>query len=116
MSTTFEIKINAIRTNDIGELKNVIKRVEFTIKGTNAGQSFELPQSVDLSDPQTESFVPLSELVQSDVIEWVNQNFSHMDAVKAHIQLVLDKEISKINLVETSLPWVTEEEEVIRQN
>ena len=115
MPTTFQIKINAIRTTNIGELKNVIKRIEFNVKGTNSGQSFELPQSLDLSDPQTESFVPFSELVEADVIEWVNNNFTNMSAVEAHINFVLEKEVAKIALVETALPWPIEQE-LVRQN
>lgn len=105
MSATFETKINAIRTGTVGELTNVVKRVEFTVKGTEQGQSFELPQSVDLADPQSEAFVPLAQVTETNVVAWVEENFTNMDGVKAHIQSVLDKEVAKAALAEAPLPW-----------
>lgn len=106
MSATFETKINAIRTATVGELTNVVKRVEFTVKGTEEGQSFELPQSVDLSDPQTEGFISLAEITEANVVAWVEENFEIMPVVKSHIQSVLTKEVAKAALVTTPLPWV----------
>lgn len=105
MSATFETKINAIRTSTVGELTNVVKRVEFTVKGTEQGQSFELPQSVDLADPQSETFIPLDQATEANVVAWVEANFTNMDGVKAHIQYVLSKEVAKAALTETPLPW-----------
>lgn len=105
MSATFETKINAIRTGTVGELTNVVKRVEFTVKGTEQGQSFELPQSVDLADPQSEAFVPLAQVTEANVIQWVNENFTNMSAVQEHIQYVLNQEVAKAALAETPLPW-----------
>ena len=105
MPATFEIKINAIRTSTVGDLTNVVKRVEFTVKGTEQGQSFELPQSVDLADPQSDAFLPLDQVSEANVVQWVEENFANMDSVKAHIQYVLDKEVAKAALAETPLPW-----------
>lgn len=105
MSATFETKINAIRTGTVGELTNVVKRVEFTVKGTEQGQSFELPQNVDLADPQSEAFIPLAQITEANVVAWVEENFTNMDSVKAHIQFVLSKEVAKAALTETPMPW-----------
>lgn len=105
MTATFETKINAIRTGTVGELTNVVKRVEFTVKGTDQGQSFELPQSVGLSEPAAGSFKPLAEATEADVVAWVEANFTNMDGVKAHIQYVLDKEVAAAALEATPLPW-----------
>lgn len=105
MTATFDIKINAIRTGTVGDLNDVVKRVDFTVKGTEQGQSFELPQSIDLADPQSESFIPLAQLTEAIVVQWIEDNFANMDSVKTHIQLVLDKEVAKAALTETPLPW-----------
>ena len=105
MSGTFDIKINGIRVGAIGSLANVIRKVEFTVKGTEQGQSFELPQTVDLSEPEAESFKPLDSVTEADVVAWVEANFANMDAVKAHIQSVLDKEVAKAALETVALPW-----------
>lgn len=105
MSATFETKINAIRTGTVGELTNVVKRVEFTVKGTEQGQSFELPQAIEIADPNPAAFIPLASVTEANVIQWVNENFTNMVAVEEHIQYVLNQEIAKAALAEASLPW-----------
>lgn len=105
MTATFEIKINAIRTTTVGDLADVVKRVEFTVKGTEAGESFELPQAVDLGEPDPATFIQLSSLTEADVVSFVEANFTNMPGVKAHIQYVLDKQVAKAALIETPLPW-----------
>lgn len=105
MSATFETKINAIRTGTVGELTNVVKRVEFTVKGTEQGQSFELPQSIEIADPDPVAFIALASVTEANVIQWVNENFTNMGAVQAHIQSVLDKEVAKAALADSPLPW-----------
>jgi glyoxylate utilization-related uncharacterized protein len=105
MSATFEININGIRTGTVGNLTNVIRKVEFTVNGTEQGQTFALPQTVDLSDPQAESFTPLAQVTEANVVAWIEENFTNMDGVKAHIQMVLDKEVAKAALESAPLPW-----------
>jgi hypothetical protein len=105
MSATFETKINAIRTTTVGEMTNVIRKVEFTVKGTEEGQSFELPQTVDLADPDSANFVQLASVTEADVVAWVETAFANINGVKAHIQFVLDKEVAKNALTSTPMPW-----------
>ena len=110
MSAIFETKIIAIRAGAVGNLTDVIRKVEFTVKGTEQGQSFELPQVVDLSEPQAEGFKPLAQVTEADVVAWVEQNFADMERVKSHIQLVLDREVAKAALESKPLPWAPEPE------
>lgn len=105
MSAIFEINVNGIRTGIVGNLTDVIRKVEFTVKGIEQGQSFALPQTVDLTEPQAESFKPLAQVTEADVVAWVEENFANMDGVKAHIQIVLDKEVAKAALESKPLPW-----------
>lgn len=105
MSATFETKINAIRTGAVGSLSDVIKRVEFTVKGTEQGQSFELPQTVELSEPDAASFKPLAQVTEADVVAWVEANFTNTDGVRAHIQYVLDRQVAAAVLEAKPLPW-----------
>lgn len=109
-TATFDIKITGIRTATVGNLTDVIRKVEFNVKGTEAGQSFDLPQTVDLTDPQSEAFKPLSEVTEADVIAWVEENFTNMNAVKAHIQYVLNIEVAKNALESKPLPWAPPQE------
>lgn len=105
MSATFETKVNAIRTGVVGNLTDVIKRVDFTVKGTEAGQSFELPQSIEIADPDPAVFIQLANVTEADVIRWIGENFENMEGVQAHIQFVLDKEVAKANFESKPMPW-----------
>lgn len=108
MSATFETQITAIRTGTVGNLNDVIRKVEFIVKGTEEGHTFQLPQTADLSDPDAESFKPLAEVTEADVVAWVEANFTDMVAVKAHIEYVLGKEVAAAALEAKPLPWATE--------
>ena len=105
MQANFEIIINKILTASSGEMPDVIKKVEFTVRGTQEGSSFELPQIVDLTEPEAAEFKPLSEVTQEDVIAWIIDNFDNMLAVELHIQSVLTKEVAKAALESKPLPW-----------
>jgi hypothetical protein len=105
MSATFEIKITAIRTSDFNGLTGVVRQVDFTVKGTQEGQTFELPQTVQFDEAFAGAFIALEDLTKANVIGFVEQGFTNMEAVEAHIQFVLDKEIAKASLQSTPLPW-----------
>jgi len=105
MSATFTYKINAIRTATIGDKTDVVKQVEWTMIGTQEGQTFELPQTTTLPDPDGQPFVPLIELTEAEVITWIENNDTRIDAIKAHIQYVLDKEVQKVTFVTAQMPW-----------
>lgn len=105
MSANFEIIITGIKTSHLPGMQHVVKKVEFTVKGIEEDKQFELPQSLTLPDPEQESFVPLENLTEAEVKQWVELNFKNMDAVKAHIQYVLDKEVSNSRLESAPLPW-----------
>jgi hypothetical protein len=105
MAATFTIKINGIRTTTVGERANVVKQVDWTMSGEEAGQKFELPQSTTLADPDGQPFVELANLTEAEVAAWVEATDTNIDAVKAHIQFVLDKEVAKIALAPTPMPW-----------
>lgn len=110
MSATFETKINAIRTGTVGELTNVVKRVDFTVRGTQQGHSFELPQSIEIADPDPAAFIALASVTEANVIQWVNENFDNMENVQTHIQYVLDKMVAEASMQSTPLPWAPEPE------
>ena len=101
----FTTIITGIRTGNVGELVDLVKKVEFTVRGTLGGQTFELPQWCDLTEPQSENFKPLAEVTETDVIQWVEANFTNWPGVKSHIQYVLDKEVAKAALESKPLPW-----------
>lgn len=105
MAATFEIKVTGVRTHTLGELTKVIKQIEFVVKGTEGAVSFELPQTLVVPDADATSFVPFEQLTEAQVIEWINTHFEPIDAVKMHVQSVLDKEVAKAALAQETLPW-----------
>ena len=104
-TATFEIKVTGIRTGNVGDLTNVLRQVQWTLKGTEAGQSFELPQTTDLGAPDSENFVPLSEVTEANVVAWIEANETRLPSIKAHIQFVLNKEVAKAALADSPMPW-----------
>lgn len=105
----FTIKVNGLRTKTVGVNSNVVKEVEWTLIGKHGTCNFELPQSTQLPDP-IENFIPITDLTESEVINWIENNESRLLGIKAHIQLVLDQQSLKNNLEVVKMPWATEEE------
>jgi hypothetical protein len=106
MSATFTIKINGIRTTTVGERANVVKQVDWALVGKESSQTFELPQSTTLADPDGQPFVELSNLTEAEVTAWVEAAAGNIDGIKAHIQMVLDREVARAALADTAMPWV----------
>ena len=105
MSATFTIKITGLRTATIGGIADAVKQVEWTMVGTEAGQTFELPQSTTVPDPQSQEFIPLQDLTEAEVVGWIEAHETRIPGIKAHIQLVLDREVAKSALTSTEMPW-----------
>ena len=105
MAATFKIRIESVRTGTVGDLTNVIRKVEFTLIGTEAGHEFQLPGFADLGEPDPTGFVPFSNLTEAQVGNFVESSFAGIGPMKAHVQSVLDKEIAKATLENTPLPW-----------
>ena len=101
----FTIKVTGLRTSTINGIENAVKQVEWTMQGTEAGQTFELPQTTEVPDPQADGFVPLTSLTEAQVITWIETHEPRMAGIKAHIQLVLDREVVKAQLAPATMPW-----------
>jgi len=105
MSADFTIKITGLRTQTINGIENAVKQVEWTMVGTEAGQTFELPQTTLVPDPQSEGFVPLENLTEAQVIAWIETHEPRLPSIRAHIQFVLDREVAKAALTTAAMPW-----------
>lgn len=104
-TASFTYTIDAIRTATVGDMSDVVKYIEFTVKGEQDNKSFELPQKMELSDPQAQSFIPFADLTQEEVVNWIENSFENLNAVKSHIQLVIDQELQKASFTVNRLPW-----------
>lgn len=103
---TFTIIINGIKTATVNGITDVVKQVDWTLKGEEQGQTFELPQSTNISDPELAGFIPLADLTAEVVIGWIETHEPRLDAIKAHIQYVLDQQVATNELTTTVLPWI----------
>ena len=108
-TATFTYKVNGIRTATVGDRTNVVKQVDWTLVGTEAGQTFELPQTTPLADPNGQAFIELANLTEADVVAWIEATETRLPGIKAHIQFVLDREVAKTALAATPMPWATVE-------
>ena len=104
-TATFTYKVNGIRTATVGDRTNVVKQVDWTLVGTEAGQTFELPQTTPLADPNGQAFIELANLTEADVVAWIEATETRLPGIKAHIQFVLDREVAKTALAATPMPW-----------
>lgn len=104
----FTIKVTGLRTTTIGNNTNVVKEVEWVLIGKEGVCSFELPQVTQLPDP-TEDFIPLTSLTEIEVTTWIEATETRLLSLKGHIQLILDKELRKVSLEVTKMPWIVEE-------
>jgi hypothetical protein len=111
MSADFTIKITGLRTATINGIENAVRQVDWTLSGSEAGQVFELPQTTTVPDPQAEGFVPLQDLTEAEVASWIQTHEPRMAGIKAHIQLVLDREVARAALASTPMPWTPVVEE-----
>jgi hypothetical protein len=110
MAIEYTLKINAVRVHNVGELQNVVKEVDVTLKGADSGCSFELPISVNVGDPAPENFVDFSQLTAAEVEAWVWSQEDQLAPYQAHIAYVVAKEVEKAALEQKPLPWAPEPE------
>lgn len=106
-TANFEIVVTGIRTANVDGLTDVIKQVEWTLKGTQDGQTFELPQKTELAPPDAAKFIPLSSITDpTTIVAWIEDSEPRLNSIKAHIQSVLNRMVKESGTVHASLPWL----------
>ncbi len=110
---TFTITINGIKTATVDGITDAVKQVDWTLKGELSGQTFELPQTTIVPDPTEAGFIPLASLTAETITTWIEAHEDRMDAIKAHIQYVLDRQVVAAALTTTPLPWAPVVEEPV---
>ena len=111
MAITYTFKVNKIEIAPVlGELTEVVTRVRYDYKGVNEdGIEGTFAGVTPMPAPGDENFKPLAELVEADVIEWLE---AHAD--KPHMQERIQKQIDTQvapKYVDTPLPWAPAETE-----
>lgn len=107
--TDFTTTINGVRVATVDGLPNVVIRVEWTLSGTDSGQTFELPGNSAVGPIDPNAFTPFDQLTQPQMVEWVNSvedtPTGKFPGLKAHIQMVLDRMKVDAEGEQKPLPW-----------
>ena len=111
MAITYTFKVNKIEVAPaLGELTDVVTRVRYDYKGVNEdGIEGTFAGVTPMPEPGDAEFKPLADLVEADVIEWLE---AHAD--KPHMQERIQKQIDTQvapKYVDTPLPWAPAETE-----
>ena len=109
MAITYTIKINGARVHTQGGLTDVVKEVDASMTGTDGEASFTLPFSVQLAEADAETFTAFASLTEAQLVEWVEAETDKLESIKAHIALVVEKEVEKLALTHKPLPWAPAE-------
>ena len=112
MAITFTFKVNKIEVAPIlGELRDIVTRVRYDYVGIDEeGNEATFAGAIPMPTPGDSAFKPLAELVEADVIEWLE---AHAD--KSHMEERITKQITEKvtpKYVDTPLPWAPAEEVV----
>lgn len=105
-TANFNVRIDGAKSKTIDGLDNVIKQVTWAMIGEEQGQSFELTQTTILPDPNQDDFIDIQSIDEDTLKAWIISSTENLDAIKAHIQYVLDKEIEKNSCAEAQLSWM----------
>jgi hypothetical protein len=106
MSIVYTITINGVRVTTEGDLSDVVKEIDYTLKGTDSGCSFELPIRLKMGAADPASFTPFSGLTEAQLVSWIEAQPDLLDSSKAHIAYVVAKEVERSASESKPLPWV----------
>lgn len=111
----YNISINALSRENIGEFEDVVSHIRWRLTGTSPdgyeGDFLGATPIEDFSQLDSLTFVPYSELTEQQIIGWIEAVLGADNDYKQHI---LDKIAEQIdsqkrvtNAEEDSLPWKT---------
>jgi hypothetical protein len=107
-SATFTIKVLDIGTTTVGELIDVVKQVTWTIKCSKNGKfSEEVQYTTILNDPSLESYIPLADLTEDKVVDFIINSDIRLPGIKNYLETKLNIEIAKDTLAKPALPWAS---------
>lgn len=111
MAITYSVKINGVRVQSQDTLTDVVKQVDASMTGTDGEASFTLPFQVQLPEADAETFTTFASLTEAQLVTWVEAETEKLESIKAHIALVVEKEVEKLAMTQKPLPWAPVEPE-----
>jgi hypothetical protein len=111
MAVDYSYKINGLDVNpSLDGLSDVVIRARYIYSGvdTETNNSGSIIGATPMNAPNSSSFTPLSELTESEIINWIkavvpNTQIAHMNE---KIQIQIDSQ-NVVKYFEEDLPWAT---------
>lgn len=104
-TATYTISVTGIKTKTVGDLTDVVCSVNWTLRGVENGQSFEVYEVTLLDDPNPDSFQSLNSLNEDIVVAWIESTETRLPSIKYHVQNEIAAILAKPTLDEPGLPW-----------
>jgi hypothetical protein len=105
MAIVYTISVNGLRVVSEDGLTDVVKEVDVQMTGTDSGSSFALPFTVPLGPADPDNFTAFGTLTEAELVSWVEAQTDVLTPYKAHIAMVVEKEVAKAALTAKPLPW-----------
>lgn len=107
MAITYSYQIHELKAAPtVGDLEKVITEVRYAYIGTDEnGITSSYPGRTVLPTPDLANFIPIDELTEELVIEWLEVN-ANLDVMKQAIEAHIEQQAGIIYKGDT-LPWAT---------
>lgn len=105
MAIEYSITLHNARVHSQDELIDVVKELDVSLIATDGQSTISVPFMVELEPANPENFSTFDKLTEEEMISWVWAQTDVIERNKAHVELILNKEIEKGKLVSKDLPW-----------
>lgn len=109
MNLSFEWRIvNIIKKENLDGLQNVILRIVYEYKGTDAdsGETYTMLGGLDLDPPSSENFTAITDLTKEQVIGWMDAHHN-VPTIKKAIEASIQSQIDRKDIVDaTEISWL----------
>jgi len=106
MAIRYEWKITALKkAPSLDGLSDVITHVNFEYKGIEGEYSAVFNGACPVGPPEKDSFVPLADLTEADVLVWAQANHPVENMQDVISKVIADKKTPK-NVEVDTLPWI----------
>lgn len=109
MNLSFEWRIvNIIKKENLDGLQNVILRIVYEYKGTDADslESYTMLGGLDLDPPSSENFTAITDLTQEQVLGWMDAH-PNVPKMQKNIEGCIQSQIDRKDIVDaTEISWL----------
>lgn len=105
MPIVYSTTINGVRVKTESGMTDVVKEVDISLTGVDGTCEFTLPVTVKMPAADPESFTAFDDLTEAQIVSWVEAQDDVLQPRKAHIAIVLEREVEKAAAQSKPLPW-----------